>query len=125
MGTIPRAIFVHPEPQTNFGEGDVILVYDPGPLKGKYTLAVAKEVNLSKDSIGRSDTVKHKVPDSKDVVRRFSVKKVMTFKLSVTRLMLLLLMEVLGKTLPVRKGQLLSMFMLNVSTLDNVMIVVE
>ena len=93
----------------------VILVYDPGPLKGKYTLAVVREVNLSKDGIGRLDTVKYKVPDSKDVVRRFSVKKVMTFKLSVTRLMLLLLMEVPGKTLPVRKGLIvLSMIMLNV-----------
>ena len=124
MGTILRGIFVHPEPQTDFGEGDVILVYDPGPLKGKYTLAVAKEVNLSKDGIGRSYTVKYKVADSKDVVRRFSVKKVMIFKLSVTRLMLLLLMEVQGKTLPVRKGLIVSsMIMLNVSTLDNVMIV--
>ena len=49
------------------------------------------------------------------------MKKVMIFKLSVTRLMLLLLMEVQGKTLPVRKRLIVSsMIMLNVSTLDNV-----
>ena len=114
MGTILGGIFVHPEPQTNFGEGDVILVYDPGPLKGTYTLAVAKEVNLSKDGNVRWCSVKHRVPDSKDVVRRFSVRKVITLKISVKRLMFLLLMEVKGKTLLVRYGQVVKLLCFNV-----------
>ena len=117
--------FVHPVPQTNLGKGDVILVHDPGPLDEKYTVAEVKEENLSKDGFVWSCTVKYRFSYPQDVIRRLARGKVMTLKSSVNRLILLLLLEVQGKTLPVRKGQLLSMIMLNVSTLDNVMIVVK
>ena len=52
-----------------------------------------------------------------------SLRKVTTLKISVKRLMFLLLMEVKGKTLPVRYGQVVKLLFFNVFTLDNLMIV--
>ena len=73
--------------------------------KGKYTLAVVKEVNLSRDGLVRSCTVQYRIPNPKDVVRRYTWGKEVTLKRSVQRLTLLLPVEEQSKTLLVRDGQ--------------------
>ena len=93
------------ETQRNLAKGDVVLVHDQGPLKGKYTLAVVKEVNLSRDGLVRSCTVQYRIPNPKDVVRRYTGGKEVTLKRSVQRLTLLLPVEEQSKTLLVRDGQ--------------------
>ena len=93
------------ETQRNLSKGDVVLVHDQGPLKGKYTLAVVKEVNLSRDGLVRSCTVQYRIPNPKDVVRRYTGGKEVTLKRSVQRLTLLLPVEEQSKTLLVRDGQ--------------------
>ena len=73
--------------------GDIVLVHDPGPIKGEYLLATMEEVNKSKDGSVRFCVVKNRVPDPKAVVRTDSVEKMVIIRRSVQRLALLLPLE--------------------------------
>ena len=80
--------------------GDVVLVHDQSPVKGKYQLAIVDEAKESKDGFVRSCIVRYRVPNPKDVARatgkekkRYPVGKEVKITRSVQRLTLLLPVE--------------------------------
>ena len=80
--------------------GDVVLVHDQNPVKGKYLLAIVEEVKESKDGFVRSCVVRYRIPDPKAVVRamrkekkRYPMGKEVKITRSVQRLTLLLPVE--------------------------------
>ena len=95
--------------------GDVVLVHDQSPVKGKYLLAIVDEVKESKDGFVRSCVVRYRVPDPKDVIRtrgkekkRYPMGKEVKIKRSVQRLTLLLPVEEQSGRLEVEDGLIYS-----------------
>ena len=88
------------ESQRNLHVGDVVLVHDASPIKGKYLLAIVDEVKESKDGFVRSCVVRYRVPDPTAVVKargkekkRYPMGKEVKITRSVQRLTLLLPVE--------------------------------
>ena len=77
----------------NLAIGDVVLVHDSSPIKGKYTLAIVQDVRLSRDNRVRSCTVGYRVPNPKDKVREYTGGKWIKLSRSVQKLSLLLPVE--------------------------------
>ena len=103
------------ESQRNLQVGDVVLVHDQSPVKGKYQLAIVDEAKESKDGYVRSCVVKYRVPDPKDVVKtsgkekkRYPAGKEAKITRSVQRLTLLLPVEEQSGRLEVDNGHVYS-----------------
>ena len=76
----------------NLKPGDIVLVHDKTPLKGKYIMAKVEEVVTSKDGLVRSCTVGYRVP-KKEAPRVYTGGKWISLTRSVQRLTLLLPVE--------------------------------
>ena len=103
------------ESQRNLHVGDVVLVHDQSPVKGKYLLAIVEEVKKSKDGFVRSCVVRYRVPDPKAVVRamgkekkRYPMGKEVKITRSIQRLTLLLPVEEQSGRLEVNDGLIYS-----------------
>ena len=81
------------ESRRNLQPGDVVLIHDKTPLKGKYLLAVVDSVNMSRDGLVRSCSVKYRIPKQSDSVSEYSGGRLITLTRSVQRLTLLLPVE--------------------------------
>ena len=95
--------------------GDVVLVHDASPIKGKYLLAIVDEVKGSKDGFVRSCVVRYRVPNPTAVVKatgkveqRYPMGKEVKITRSVQRLTLLLPVEEQTGRLEVNDGLVLS-----------------
>ena len=60
------------ESKRNLKIGDLVLVHDKSPIKGKYTLAIVDEVKISTDGFVRSCVLKYSIPHAKDSTREYS-----------------------------------------------------
>ena len=92
------------ETKRNLMPGDLVLVHDKSPIKGKYTLAIVDEVKTSQDGLVRSCILKYRIPHAKDAVREYSGSKEIKISRSVQRLTLILPIEDQKASLVVDEG---------------------
>ena len=81
------------ETRRNLVPGDVVLIHDKNPIKGRYQLGIVKTVRESGDNLVRSCTVAYSIPNSKDPVRSYTGKREIVVTRSIQRLTLLLPVE--------------------------------
>jgi len=65
----------------NLQVGDIVLVHDQSPLKGKYILGMVESVKQSEDNLVRSCVVGYSIPNSRDPIGKSSGSR----KVSVSR----------------------------------------
>ena len=81
------------ESNRNLTEGDIVLVHDSSPIKGKYVIAMVDSVKSSRDGRVRSVVVKYRIPNQKDLPGHYSGGTLVKLTRSVQRLSLLLSKE--------------------------------
>ena len=77
----------------NLTPGDVVLIHDKNPIKGKYQLGIVKTVRESDDSLVRSCSVAYSIPNAKDPIGSYTGKREVVVTRSIQRLSLLLPVE--------------------------------
>ena len=85
----------------NLRIGDVVLLHDKSPIKGRYILGLVVSVNLGRDGMVRSCTVSYTVTNKKDPLGKYSGGTKVKVTRSVQRLTLLLPVEEQENTLEV------------------------
>ena len=93
------------ETKRNLKPGDIVLVHDKSPIRGKYMLGVVDEVKLSSDGLVRSCIVRYRIPSAKDGLEDYSGGKLIRISRSVQRLSLILGVEEQDGHLTVENGQ--------------------
>ena len=73
--------------------GDIVLIHESSPIKGRYTLGIVESVKISKDGLVRSCVVGYRIPSSRDSIGKYSGGKKVIVTRSVQRLSLLLPIE--------------------------------
>ena len=92
----------------NLSAGDIVLVHDKNPIKGKYTLAKVDEVHYSRDGLVRSCSVSYRIPKKSDRIDQYTGGRLVQLKRSIQRLTLLLKTEDQNVQLMVDDGQVVS-----------------
>ena len=77
----------------NLRPGDVVLLHEKTPIKGKYQLGIVDTVKESDDHLVRSCTISYTIPNAKDHVSVYTGGRRVTVTRSVQRLTLLLPVE--------------------------------
>ena len=77
----------------NLQQGDVVLVHDKSPLKGKYIMGMVDSVKMGPDSRVRSCTISYMSPRSKDAENQYTGGRRIVITRSIQRLSLLLAVE--------------------------------
>ena len=70
----------------NLVPGDVVLIHDKNPIKGKYQLGIVKTMRESGDKLVRFCTVAYSFPHAKDPIDRYTEKKEIIVTRSIQRL---------------------------------------
>ena len=90
----------------NLMEGDIVLIHDKGPIKGKYTLGIVDSVDKSQDQLVRSVKVGYMVPNGKDRSSEYTGGKRIVVSRSIQKLTLLLPVEDQDTMLQIRDGKI-------------------
>ena len=77
----------------NLSCGDIVLIHDKTPLKGKYLMGVVEEVSPGRDGLVRSCVVGYTVPNKRDVLGKYTGGRRISVRRSIQRLTLLLPVE--------------------------------
>ena len=91
----------------NMREGDIVLIHDKGPIKGKYLLGRIDAVDKSRDDLVRSVKVSYVVPNAKDKSKEYTGGRRITVSRSIQRLTLLLPIESQDTPLQVEDGKIM------------------
>ena len=86
--------------------GDIVLIHESSPIKGRYTLGIVESVKVSQDGLVRSCVVGYRIPSSRDSIGKYSGGKKVTVTRSVQRLSLLLPIEEQSEKLIVNGDQI-------------------
>ena len=86
--------------------GDIILIHESSPFKGRYVLGIVESVKVSQDGLVRSCVVGYRIPSSRDSIVKYSGGKKVTVTRSVQRLTLLLPIEEQSEILVVNGDQI-------------------
>ena len=92
----------------NLRVGDIVLVHDKTPMKGKYLLAVVEAVSPGKDGLVRSCTVGYGIPRETKDITKYEGRRWVTITRSVQRLSLLLAVEEQERPLTVEGGNVIT-----------------
>ena len=90
----------------NLKVGDIVLVHDKTPLKGKYLLAIVEAVSPGMDGLVRSCKVGYGIPKETGDITKYVGRRWVTITRSVQRLSLLLAVEEQDKPLTVEGGNI-------------------
>ena len=87
-------------------EGDIVLIHDKGPIKGKYTLGIVDSVDKSQDQLVRSVKVSYMVQNGKDRSAEYTGGKRIVVSRSIQKLTLLLPVEDQDTILQIKDGKI-------------------
>ena len=85
----------------NLKYGDVVLVHDRSPIKGRYILGIVESVKMGTDGQVRSCNIGYTISNKKDAVDKYSGGRRISVSRSVQRLTLLLPIEEQNENLDV------------------------
>ena len=77
----------------NLQQGDVVLVHDKSPIKGKYIMGIVDSVKMGPDSRVRSCTISYMSPRNRDTGNEYRGGRRIVITRSIQRLSLLLAVE--------------------------------
>ena len=90
----------------NLKVGDVVLVHDKGPIKGKYVLGIVEAAEESNDHLVRSVKVGYMVPNGRDKLAEYTGGRRIVISRSIQKLTLLLPIEDQDTMLQIRDGKI-------------------
>ena len=77
----------------NLRNGDIVLIHEKGAIKGKYLLGMVDSVNVGRDGLVRSCSVRYTVPNARDPIGKYNGGRRIVVTRSIQRLTLLLPVE--------------------------------
>ena len=91
----------------NYKPGDIVLLHESSPIKGKYTLGIVDSVKEGDDSLVRSCKVSYVIPNSKDKANSYTPGKRVVVSRSIQRMSLLLPVEEQSKPMTFKDDKLI------------------
>ena len=86
--------------------GDIVLIHDKGPIKGKYVLGVVESVEESSDHLVRSAKVGYTVPNGREKLAEYTGGRRIVISRSIQKLTMLLPVEEQDSSMQIKDGKI-------------------